>query len=118
MKCRVCGGKDFIPKFEKDDIEIVQCKNCGLVYLNPRPKDELIPILYDSDYFSSQSSIGFDNYYSDEVRQGMYDASKRRLLVLKQNGISTSGKALEVRRPFLLVMPNLWTVPPQGLSRP
>ncbi len=95
--CNLCGLKidEFI--FERPDgLRVVQCKNCGLVYLNPRPNDDLIPVMYDSDYFSAQSQIGFDNYFSDEVRIGMLSASQRRMLVLEENDSCPFGKILEI----------------------
>jgi len=70
--CNLCGLRNDKFIFERlDGLLLVQCRNCGLVYVNPRPKDELIPTLYDKDYFTSPSSIGFDNYFSDETRKGM-----------------------------------------------
>ena len=95
--CNLCGLRNDKVIFERlDGLRVVQCRNCGLVYVNPRPKDELIPTLYDKDYFTSPSSIGFDNYFSDETRKGMILAAKRRLLVLREAGITTFGKMLEV----------------------
>ncbi|MDF1593772.1 MAG: class I SAM-dependent methyltransferase [Desulfobacterales bacterium] len=84
--CNLCGLQSDRFIFERiDGLRVVQCKECGLVYLNPRPKDDLIPTQYDCNYILSRSSIG-----------DMLTASKGRLLVLKENGISSFGKALEV----------------------
>ncbi len=95
--CNLCGLKNYKVIFERPDrLRIVQCRNCGLVYVNPRPKDELIPTLYDKDYFTYSSSIGFDNYFSDEARKSMILAAKRRLLILREAGVTTFGKMLEV----------------------
>ena len=95
--CNLCGLKSNELLLDRPDgLRVVQCKNCGLVYIDPRPEDDLIPLLYSGDYFSSQSGIGYDNYFSDEVQQGMLSASKERLRVLEENGIRASGDALEV----------------------
>jgi cyclopropane fatty-acyl-phospholipid synthase-like methyltransferase len=64
--------------------------------LNPKPKDDLIPALYDSDYFTSPSSIGFDNYFLDATRLRMLRSSRIRLLVLRKAGIKSFGKMLEI----------------------
>ncbi len=96
-QCNLCGSR--INKFifsRPDNLRVVQCDACGLVYLNPRPKDDLIPTLYESNYFSSTSSIGFTDYFSDDMRCSMHTTSKRRLRVLEENGISTFGKTLEI----------------------
>ena len=95
--CNLCGMKSNECIFVRQDgLHVVQCKNCGLVYLNPRPKDDQISKLYNNNYFSSQSSIGFDNYFSDEARKDLFTASQRRLLVLEENGLFIYGKVLEV----------------------
>ena len=95
--CNLCGIGNHEAIFRRPDgLQVVQCKSCGLVYLNPRPKDDLIPILYDNDYFMSPSSIGFDNYFSDETRIGMRNASKMRLRVLREAGIKSFAKMIEV----------------------
>lgn len=94
--CNLCGLRNHEDIFQRPDgFQIVQCKSCGLVYLNPRPKEDLIPLLYDRDYFMSPSSIGFDNYFSDETRQGMLRTSKMRLRVLGEAGIKSFAKAME-----------------------
>lgn len=96
-QCNLCGSKSNKFIFSRPDgLRVVQCDACGLVYLNPRPKDDLIPTLYESNYFSSPSSIGFADYFSDDMQCSMLATSKRRLRVLEENGISTFGKTLEV----------------------
>ena len=58
IPCYLCGSidsevwtvaKDLLHK-TPGDFRIVQCSNCGLVYLNPRPTVETIPFLYPEDY--------------------------------------------------------------------
>jgi 2-polyprenyl-3-methyl-5-hydroxy-6-metoxy-1,4-benzoquinol methylase len=45
---------------------VVQCKNCGLIYLNPRLNDDAVIKLYDERYYSGE---GFDPYvnYSKDI---------------------------------------------------
>lgn len=95
--CNLCGldVKEFL--FERSDgLQVVQCKNCKFAFINPKPKDDLILALYDSSYFSADSQIGFENYFSDEAQQSMLAVSKMRLRVLEESGISIDGKVLEV----------------------
>ena len=75
---------------------VVQCNDCGLSFLNPRPTDNLVSVLYNSDYFSSESTVGFDSYFSDDVRQNMLRASRKRLAVLLENANFVSGDMLEI----------------------
>jgi cyclopropane fatty-acyl-phospholipid synthase-like methyltransferase len=95
--CNFCGLKNEEFVFERPDgLQVVQCNNCGLVYLNHRPKDTLIPALYNSDYFTSRWSVGGSDYFSNESRQCRISACKRRLCVLEENGISLFGNVLEI----------------------
>jgi 2-polyprenyl-3-methyl-5-hydroxy-6-metoxy-1,4-benzoquinol methylase len=60
INCNFCGCGDArivfrknIPVF-KSDFNIVKCRRCGLVYLNPRVAPSCIASMYNSDYFLSR----------------------------------------------------------------
>jgi 2-polyprenyl-3-methyl-5-hydroxy-6-metoxy-1,4-benzoquinol methylase len=36
VKCNLCGGDEARVLIDDDSIKTVECKNCGLIYLNPR----------------------------------------------------------------------------------
>lgn len=55
--CDYCGADNYTKRYEKRGFWMVQCNNCGLVYTNPRLKQEKIASLYDADYFQGH---GFD----------------------------------------------------------
>ncbi len=55
--CDFCGADDYTKRYEKRGFNLVQCNKCGLVYTNPRLKQEKIAALYDADYFQGH---GFD----------------------------------------------------------
>jgi 2-polyprenyl-3-methyl-5-hydroxy-6-metoxy-1,4-benzoquinol methylase len=55
--CDFCGADDYTKRYEKRGFWMVQCNKCGLVYTNPRLKQEKIAALYDADYFQGH---GFD----------------------------------------------------------
>src|SRR5947209_7191443 len=57
IHCDFCGADDYTKRYEKRGFNIVQCNRCGLVYTNPRLKQEKIAALYDADYFQGH---GFD----------------------------------------------------------
>jgi len=40
VKCNLCGSDNTVAIFEERGFNIVKCKICGLVYVNPRLKDE------------------------------------------------------------------------------
>ncbi len=58
VACDLCGADDYIVLFEGQDrlhhkpgrFPIVKCKNCQLVYLNPRPDIISLPHYYPEDY--------------------------------------------------------------------
>ncbi|HYM20395.1 MAG TPA: class I SAM-dependent methyltransferase [Candidatus Kapabacteria bacterium] len=57
VHCDLCGADDYTKRYEKRGFWMVQCNKCGLVYTNPRLKQEKIAALYDADYFQGH---GFD----------------------------------------------------------
>ena len=57
VKCNYCGDDDYKVRYIKDGYNIVQCKKCSLVYVNPRLTQESIDNLYNEDYFLGD---GFD----------------------------------------------------------
>ncbi len=57
VRCDLCGADDYTKRYEKRGFWMVQCNKCGLVYTNPRLKQEKIAALYDADYFQGH---GFD----------------------------------------------------------
>lgn len=68
--CCICGhddatpvavGKDFEYKTSDDSFLAMQCKECGLVYLNPRPDDSEFARIYPDNYHAfafSETSFG------------------------------------------------------------
>lgn len=65
MPCNLCGSKDchtlFIAKdwfFQlPGEFPVVKCKNCGLVYLNPRLTPEVIIDYYPQNYYTHKSLV-------------------------------------------------------------
>jgi 2-polyprenyl-3-methyl-5-hydroxy-6-metoxy-1,4-benzoquinol methylase len=49
---------------------LVECLNCGLVYVHPRPDPKELHALYDESYFQNDQSgvVGYANYLDDEVQ--------------------------------------------------
>ena len=43
--------RDLLLEVSKDEFTIVRCRNCGLVYLNPRPPKELLGSYYPPVYY-------------------------------------------------------------------
>ncbi|MDI6704183.1 MAG: class I SAM-dependent methyltransferase [bacterium] len=49
IACHLCGGNNFRILCQKDDHNIVRCKDCSLIYLSPQPKIE--KEIYEEDFF-------------------------------------------------------------------
>ncbi|MFI5149532.1 MAG: class I SAM-dependent methyltransferase [Bacteroidia bacterium] len=59
--CAVCGSTAFEQRYKIKGFNIVQCKDCSFVYVNPRIKTEELYRLYASDYFNN-TQFGYENY--------------------------------------------------------
>jgi 2-polyprenyl-3-methyl-5-hydroxy-6-metoxy-1,4-benzoquinol methylase len=95
VACDLCGGTRAKPVVTRPDgLHAVECLQCGLCYLNPRPSSEHIQGLYDSDYFSKQNgnvdstNYGFDDYLSEPNQ-----------LLLKQ----TAAARLRLSSPYMVI---------------
>lgn len=56
------GGEDFEYRTSADTFTTMQCRSCGLVYLNPRPAVEELGRIYPSSYHAfafSETEFGF-----------------------------------------------------------
>jgi len=70
--CALCGSDDYkvlFQAFDKlfyhdDRYPVVRCRNCGLVYLNPRPSPAEKRVYYQEAYAfaSGDSPVGLDHY--------------------------------------------------------
>lgn len=50
--CQLCSGKNFRPYLEKDNWKLVKCRDCGLIFLNPRPTQEEIKKMYGPNQYN------------------------------------------------------------------
>lgn len=57
-KCVVCESETSEKLFEKGDIFIEICKNCGLIKLNPHWDKQTYNKFYKQDYDSTRPEIG------------------------------------------------------------
>ncbi len=63
VDCPLCERDDCRPRITVNGYKLVECKRCGLVYVNPRKTD--VKGIYTEDYFSNE------DYYAD------YEASRK-----------------------------------------
>lgn len=54
VPCNICHEEASKPLFIRYGVSIVQCRNCDLVYANPRPAPDLVEIRYTESYFRNE----------------------------------------------------------------
>lgn len=59
--CQVCGSQERRQRYEIRGFQLVQCKDCGLEYIDPRIANEQVYELYRDDYFHRQAD-GYEDY--------------------------------------------------------
>ncbi|TGM12288.1 class I SAM-dependent methyltransferase [Leptospira selangorensis] len=74
IPCNTCSNSDFTPLFSKaspkgEIFQIVECKKCKLVQVNPQPSLEEVSKYYEDSYFTQRTDRGYDNYYSEETKK-------------------------------------------------
>ncbi|MBK8025321.1 MAG: class I SAM-dependent methyltransferase [Chloroflexi bacterium] len=69
IPCNLCGSEAREPYCPENGLGLVQCQNCGLVYVSPRPEAHELYALYGESYFRNENSgvVGYTNYLRDEA---------------------------------------------------
>jgi SAM-dependent methyltransferase len=62
VRCTVCGAESPRPKYQKQGVEILECRRCGVAFWSP-PEDFRAEDVYDGAYFrDTESAHGYDDY--------------------------------------------------------
>ena len=77
IPCDLCGQNQFYHLFDKSSsrnevFSINECKNCGLVQVNPQPDLEAVTPYYGAHYFEKRTDRGYDNYFSEEMKRNLF----------------------------------------------
>ncbi len=78
--CNLCGSERWRPMYHKFDLDIVRCKDCGLVYAGPlRLTPEASWMRYSPDYFHKEylPALGI---FDDQFDLSRFDARYAYLL--------------------------------------
>ena len=76
IDCDLCGGKKYRTRYRKPDTwlwrnqyeyPVVECADCGLVYVNPRPTVDSMACFYPEDYHSERTGAEWDQRYASEL---------------------------------------------------
>lgn len=73
VECNNCESKRFIRLYSKigsDGINytLAKCSDCKLVQVNPQPTMEEVAKCYTNNYFTKRTDRGYDNYYSEKIK--------------------------------------------------
>src|SRR3972149_3651234 len=72
VPCDLCGSAARKTLYDKRPFGIVQCSECGLVYVSPRlPACSLKDEVYDEAYFDAGRGYGLANHFGEGRREAM-----------------------------------------------
>ena len=88
VPCCLCGKEDFRLLFVKqssrrESFQVVKCKGCNLVQVNPQPNSAAVRSCYDEKYFLRRTDRGYNNYFSEEMRKEVCRVYEQNLKDLK-----------------------------------
>jgi len=93
-RCPLCESSNELVLYSFGPCNIVTCKQCSLVYLNPRLKESIMRSMYQSNaYFFQKGSAGYHDYALQE--KSLRLTFQRFLSELHKRGM-TSGRLLEI----------------------
>lgn len=95
--CRLCASSNVTPFLTFKGKNLLECKECSFVYMNPQPSDRELGEIYGADYFlGSDSEAGraatealkraSARYYLSLIPRHSAGASERRLLEVGPGG--------------------------------
>jgi len=97
LKCVNCGCNTSKPLFRKFDLDISQCLDCSLIFVNPRLPEKDILNRYDDDYFLKEYLPSFgivDNNYNLDFFDQRYSTIID--LIEEKRQLSNEKKLLEI----------------------
>ena len=96
--CNLCGADDNALVTEMGGLHIVRCRQCGLVYVNPRYQDQALQEIYTREYYAHDGIndgldfFGYDNYLDDE--ENIKITFAKRLKTIER--YASRGKLLDI----------------------
>lgn len=90
--CKVCRGQNLKFFVEKNNWKIYKCRQCGLIFVWPSPKETYIT--YGKDYFcGATKGFGYVNYDEDKKPMiSMFESYLKKI----EKFLPNKGKLLDV----------------------
>ena len=80
-------------------MQVVECEQCGLMYLSPRPTNSVIESWYGSGYFSGdgeRAGRGYLNYFAEDALGDLLSVARQRIEIISRNFSLKGAKVLEI----------------------
>ncbi len=91
VPCRLCHGTHARLHIEKEGYSILQCADCGLIYLDDAPQAQVLQSLYSSPYFQG----GRRGYHDYRALESSLTATRNARL-RRMAKLSRPGRLLEI----------------------
>ena len=93
--CSICGASERTVCFREPPFQVVRCGACGLVYVTPRLRPEILLRVYDGSYWKSESpsTRGYADYAGDAP---LYLKTFEKRMGLVEHYVAGPGRALDV----------------------
>lgn len=89
IHCNLCKGDSSSLLFTINSMKIVQCLNCGLIYVNPQPSEGDIKKIYKNGYFNG-------SWQSDFLSEKKLYSPRFKERMSQINTFKAKGKLLDV----------------------
>ncbi|MED5329762.1 MAG: class I SAM-dependent methyltransferase [Planctomycetota bacterium] len=95
VPCLFCRVEDELIRFQDDPYRVVECRKCGLVYVNPRLSSKRLHEMYQEEYWESERArdFGYTEYLADKK---LYERTYRRRSSIIGHHLKTPGHVLDV----------------------
>jgi SAM-dependent methyltransferase len=104
VPCPLCGSEDrdrlFVSRLYADEVPVVRCRSCGLLYQSPRPRDEDLAGMYDEKYYTGKDAKPGDYTYADERTEGEDARSRASLRMDRIESLARPGRIVDVGCSF------------------
>ena len=99
VSCNLCGSEKARHYIKIDGFKVVKCKNCSLVYVNPRLKQQSLHKIYTKKYYKNYAFHGDKSTlygYMEYLKEKEFIVStfKRRLAQIQK--LSKKGRLLDI----------------------
>ncbi|GAG14994.1 unnamed protein product, partial [marine sediment metagenome] len=93
--CALCGSEEHRLRFRDDPFSVLECRRCGLVYVTPRLRPEVLPRVYGADYWQSENP-SWRGYADYACEAPLYLKTFERRARFVERFVSKRGRALDV----------------------